>query len=153
MRREWHEKHRDETEQWWAERHRTVTQLWVTEAGGSEWWVQQTGGVCFWCGERRSDTSSAGVTEDYRLGGLQSTPAMTSADDARLLGCLNAVILKVQWFRKKKETISLLLAGSAKDTIAESRQWITPETVKNKLLHFHLCKLNQFGLLCCISHS
>lgn len=56
------------------------------------------GGVCFWCGERRSDTSSAGVTEDYRLGGLQSTPAMTSADDARLLGCLNAVILKVQWF-------------------------------------------------------
>lgn len=75
-----------------------VTQLWVTEAGGSEWWVQQTGGVCFWCGERRSDTSSAGVTEDYRLGGLQSTPAMTSADDARLLGCLNAVILKVQWF-------------------------------------------------------
>lgn len=109
------------------------------------------GGVCFWCGERRSDTSSAGVTEDYRLGGLQSTPAMTSADDARLLGCLNAVILKVQWFRKKKETISLLLAGSAKDTIAEQRQWIT--TLKNKLLHFHLCKLNQFGLLCCISHS
>lgn len=77
-----------------GQRHRTVTQLWVTEAGGSEWWVQQRGGVCFWCGERRSDTSSTGVTEDYRLGGLQSTPAMTSADDARLLGCLNAVILK-----------------------------------------------------------
>lgn len=56
-------------------------------------------------------------------------------------------------FWKYNGSISLLLAGSAKDTIAESRQWITPETVKNKLLHFHLCKLNQFGLLCCISHS
>lgn len=56
-------------------------------------------------------------------------------------------------FWKYNGSISLLLAGSAKDTIAEQRQWITPETVKNKLLHFHLCKLNQFGLLCCISHS
>lgn len=54
-------------------------------------------------------------------------------------------------FWKYNGSISLLLAGSAKDTIAEQRQWIT--TVKNKLLHFHLCKLNQFGLLCCISHS
>lgn len=56
-------------------------------------------------------------------------------------------------FWKYNGSISLLLAGSAKDTIAEQRQWITPETVKNKLLHFHLCKLSQFGLLCCISHS
>lgn len=56
-------------------------------------------------------------------------------------------------FWKYNGSISLLLAGSAKDTIAEQRQWITPETLKNKLLHFHLCKLNQFGLLCCISHS
>lgn len=54
-------------------------------------------------------------------------------------------------FWKYNGSISLLLAGSAKDTIAEQRQWIT--TLKNKLLHFHLCKLNQFGLLCCISHS
>lgn len=54
-------------------------------------------------------------------------------------------------FWKYNGSISLLLAGSAKDTIAEQRQWIT--TVKNKLLHFHLCKLSQFGLLCCISHS
>lgn len=56
-------------------------------------------------------------------------------------------------FWKYNGSISLLLAGSAKDTIAEQRQWITPETLKNKLLHFHLCKLSQFGLLCCISHS
>lgn len=54
-------------------------------------------------------------------------------------------------FWKYNGSISLLLAGSAKDTIAERRQWIT--TLKNKLLHFHLCKLSQFGLLCCISHS
>lgn len=54
-------------------------------------------------------------------------------------------------FWKYNGSISLLLAGSAKDTIAEQRQWIT--TLKNKLLHFHLCKLSQFGLLCCISHS
>lgn len=54
-------------------------------------------------------------------------------------------------FWKYNGSISLLLAGSAKDTIAEQRQWIT--TLKNKLLHFHICKLSQFGLLCCISHS
>lgn len=150
MRREWHEKHRDETEQWWAERHRTVTQLWVTEAGGSEWWVQQTGGVCFWCGERRSDIISRGYR---RLPAGRATvhPCHDKCRWCKASGMFECCHFESTMIQKKKETISLLLAGSAKDTIAEQRQWIT--TLKNKLLHFHLCKLNQFGLLCCISHS